>query len=310
MKPIKTKTHLIKSLLGSLAILFCLLGFLLSAKSIPFFPTIECSLLATGEVQISVIQGAMSLFNAGFFLCFIFTYLHFEFYGFKSALYTAANAALGILVSFSVIKILKEFAMDANSHTDALILELFDFSKVSVIAMATATITGFASSLLIAATIKTITRNYLMILRFPIAGLAGMFCFTASKVYISKMTELAPISMLYEGIAPFSQLSALVLVMIIPLYFLRFIFGIFRGRQSDADEETKQSDSKGMFKTAEAPIITQQQAPQPQIVQSEQYTQVQNNITTLPLSTAVPLVPANENSEDLEHTVSKKIKFD
>lgn len=327
VKPIKTKTHLVKILLTTLAVAIMQLGFLLSAKSLPFFPTVDLHVLAgTSELQVSVIQGMIPMSNAAAFLAFILIYLHFEFYGFKSGFYSAINTAFCLAATFGILRLLNMYTMDAtNSHTDALITELFAFPTRSVLAFDLAVLAGFSTALILAGLIKTLTRNYLMILRFPIGALVGFGVFTAIKIYLAKFDELAPISMLYEAASPFSQFFALILASVIPLYFIRFFLGLFRGRFIEEEKETAKK-SGSMFKTespseiASAPVIVAQQAPPP--IQEP----VRPILTAVPPPMAVgesapvitnipenmigiPLVP-DEAANNIEHTVSKKIRFD
>lgn len=286
MKPIKVKTFLVQNILIVLSVMLAILGVILAAKSIPFFPSIEANLV-NEETTVQVAQGLMPLSHVALYLSFLLIYLVFEFYGFKPAFYTSLNIALSILLCYGIFILVNRFALDPeNSNYDNLLSQLLIIRPRTVISLTAGVLFGFSAAFILAATIKTLTRNYFMFIRFPIAAAVGFGIFTAIVIYVNNLNILAPESMMLEAVAPFSQFLTLIIASVIPLYILRLILGLFRGRMKD--DESKEIDAdKSLFKGSESSEIPP--APQPQ----------QNILPP----------PQEQGKEPAEDTVSKKIAF-
>lgn len=340
MKPIRSKSYLIKSILSALAAVFMLVGFLLTAKDIPFFPTVS-ALPVDLDINIEIAPGTMSLAMAGFYLSFICLYLIFEFYGFKASLYSAISSVAGIPVTYGIFDLLHRFALNAEeSRTDELLIEIFSFRLAAVISYVLAASACLFTVLVCAAVLKRITKNYFMFIRFPIASIVGFSVFVASHIYLTQFNMLALESMVFEALPLASQFLALIIASVIPLYLLRLILGLFRGWSGDDLEDD--GGRKGLFKTKTRDLPVPEEPAQntnhPPVASHVPSTSVpiplskpvSSPVNTTPKTTAVQTQPsqpsvqpkistrpaANDNlneviieDEDEDYTVSKKIKF-
>lgn len=284
MKPIKTKTFLVQNCLIVFSVMLAILALILSAKSISFFPSIE-AVTVDSETNIQIARGMMPLSHILLYLSFIFVYLVFEFYGFKSAFYTTINISIAMALSYGAFLLLNRYILDPDkSHTDQLLSQLLIFRPRAAIALVTAVAAGFSITLILAATIKKITSNYFMFIRFPIASIVGFTAFTGIIIYINNINLLAPESMLLEALPPLSHFLTLIIVSVIPLYILRLILGIFRGRARE--DEFEDVSGKTLFKGSSNREIPH--SPQTQIPPKQD------------------ILPAPEEEEPKEDTVSKK----
>jgi len=286
MKAIKARTFFVQNILITISILFAVLGFILMAKSIPFFPSIE-AISANGETKINITQSFMSLSHLGLYFSFVFIYLMFEFYGFKPAFYTSINIAISILICYGLIYLLQNFTLNAEtSELDLLYSQVFLYHLRDTIALSLAILLSFCISIFLATVLKMIMRNYFMFIRFPIVAAICFAIFTWIHIYISQFDSLAMISMIQNSVTPYSQFLALILASIIPLYIFRLILGLFRGWASDVDEF---ATDKNLFKGKEAQEIP----PAPKLQDAPTSSITDNNI-----------VPIEE-----EDTESQKVKF-
>ncbi|MBF0103763.1 MAG: hypothetical protein HQM16_00420 [Deltaproteobacteria bacterium] len=250
MKPIPTKIFLVQYLLFAVAITIAVLGLVLSAKQIPFYPSVEAT-TTDGEPHITVITGLMPLSHMALFISFICLYLVFEFYGFKSAFYASLNTAGMVLLSFFLLMMFKKHSLDPEtSQFDTLLDQLINYRLTSAVALSAAIASGFTSIFVLAFGIKKLTRNYLMFIRFPVASIIGFGVFCAVDIFISQFNTSAYVSMILDGITPFSRFTALVMFSVIPLYILRLVLGLFRGMTQKATtaEDTPLPQNNGLFR--------------------------------------------------------------
>lgn len=285
MKPIKTKSFLVQIGLIVFAVMLGVLGFVLSAKSIPFFPSVQATLV-NEETTIRVAQGIMPLSHAFLFLSFLLIWLVFEFYGFKPAFYTSLNLAGAILGCYGLFILLKRFLLDPQrSVLDDALAQVLPLNPRLVLSLVAGVLVGFSLALMLGALIKKLTRNYFMFIRFPIAAAVGLGTLAGISIYVMNLNILSPASMLLDAVAPASHFLALIIASVIPLYVLRLFLGIFRGRV--CDDENEDLSDKSLFKGADQ---VGQPAPPP-----------------APARKSLPPTPQEEPEEN---TVSKKIVFD
>lgn len=315
MKPLPVKTYLVRAVLASLASVFLLIGYLLSAKSIPFFPTMR-ALTVEQDITLEVALGTISLAMIGVYLSFICSYLQFEFYGFKAGFYNALSSVIGIPLMYGILDLLHRHALDPmSSRTDELISELFAFRLSTTVSFVLACLTGFIVTLMFAGLIKKIMRNYFMFVRFPIASILGFGGFVAVHMYLNNFRTLAIESMPLEALPLASQFLAMIIVSVIPLYLLRLVFGMFRGWSGDDNSEKDKHDKNAVFKAKPAdvalPATPVAAAPTTTVIP----TPPSAPKTIVPNDT-LPVIPAaNDNlghtdaEEEEDYTVSKKIQF-
>ncbi len=283
MKPIKSRTFLVQQFLIVLATTLAVMGLVLAIKTVPFFIGLNASQLETGEIHLELGSGMIGLNYLALYVSYICLYLVFEFYSFKPAFYATLNIGGALFLCYALATFILNNTLDVeNSHNDALLFDMLNFDYQKTIAITLAVLTGFSLSFFVAAGIKYVTRNYFMFIRFPIASVVGLTTFVAVDIYIGKMGELATQSMLMAAITPLSQYLALILASVIPLYILRLILGIFRGRVIEDKEPSSTTTNKSMFKASEPAI--------PQV--------------------ATPAVTPPAVEDEKETTVSQKIKFE
>lgn len=255
--PIKGKTYLVQFLLIIMSVVCVLLGMLLMSKSIYFFPCIQ-TVTTNNETVLQVGPGQISLAHVGIFLGFLLIYLQFEFYSLKPAFYTLICTAVATGTSFVLLNLMQTHLLQPDiSQTDSVLNQAFSYNRLDVFATILAMTAGVTLTLFLAATIKRLTHNYLMFIRFPIASLIGFGVFTGTLIYITQFQAFAISSMITSGITPYSQFVALILAAVVPLYVLRLFLSIFRGRapKDKHAPQTTNSEEKthasGLFRPAE-----------------------------------------------------------
>jgi hypothetical protein len=282
MKPIRIKTYFVHHFLEMLVIALTAIGFVFSAKTLPFFPTVQALIMESGETNLHLAWGTIPMSHAALYLAFLFAYLMFEFYGFKPAFYASVQSALAIGLCQGIFWLISTYALDTqNSRTDLVMSEFIVFDHMFVAGLAGAVIGGFTTTLLVAALIKKLTRNYFMFFRFPIAAVCGFSVFTAVFIYVTKSGALAPESMILEAVSPLSQFMALIVASVIPLYLLRLFLGMFRGLVSHGEAEPPKKHEKSLFKVA-----------------------------TLNDNVPQPPAPPPDREPERENTVSQRIRFE
>lgn len=249
LKPIKVQTYLVQNLLIILTASLTLLGFVLSAYNVTFWNG-SWGKVIHGSIEQHVVLGVVPLAHLGYFTSFIFLYLLFEFYGFKHAFYTSFNLGLLILGTYGLFQALKLLPLD-NADVDAYreYRDFLSFTLKDVYSIVAAIIAGNTVTFTLAALIKKLTRSYLMFLRFIPAALAGFAVFVGVRIFLVNWNVLAPISMLMMAVTPMAQFAVGIIGMVIPLYLLRMLLGLFRGR-GEGESTDKTPHGKGIFKTS------------------------------------------------------------
>lgn len=269
LKPLKNETFLVENLLIGLAVALALLGFVLSEYNVAFWYG-PWGYVTHGEIKQPVILGVVPLANLGYFLSFLFLYLLFEFYGFKHAFYTTLTLGLLILATYGTFEGLKLLHVETADEQEYRELKQFlTYSLKDIYSLVAAIILGHTTTLIIAAFLRKLTSNYFMFFRFVLAAVCGFAIFVAVRIYLLYWQTLAPMSMLMMAVTPLAQFLTGIVAAVIPLYVLRLVFGIFRGRVKRGAMEDR-SQKKGMFQTVDAdvsppppPVQRVQQEPTP-----------------------------------------------
>lgn len=306
MKPIRTKTFLVKQILFALSIMLVLFSYLMLIQEMPFFPTIKL-MPVDGEYHLEIGKGLITVSYVASFLAFMASYLIFEFYGFKSALYSVLGCGLAVLLFHGCSELVQQYLLDPeNSRMDSIMTEVLHRPLDMVVGYTGGLVAGWTLTLMVAAIIKVITRNYFMVIRYPIAACLGMAAFLAINTYVTGFQVMALQSMPYVAAPTASQLLAMVIGSVIPLYLLRLLFGLFRGRQRDdeTDHEPK-NKSKGLFKgTKDEPLPAANDTPEPIVEDDEE-----EEITSPNSKINDPFAKKAKNDDGEDGSVSKKIRF-
>lgn len=296
MKPIKSKTFLIRTFLFTLSITLICFGFFVGGHEVSFFPSLVPN--TTGvEMGLSLDTAMIPLRFLCFFFSFLFLYLLFEFYAFKSAFYASMALALTPLLLHGLSDLLIAFALDPeNSRQDAVLAEVLSFKWVETLNFSIGIIASLTATFFIAPLIKIMTKNYLMFIRYPIAGGAGLLVFVAAFLFTHPTLTTTSDNFVLRSVIPLSQFASLLIASIIPLYLLRLFLGIFRGRLSN--EASLQQ--KGTFKTNEPQHDLASQEFEEEVNVDEQDSEDvddEENQTE------------DEDNESEEPTLSQKIRF-
>ena len=248
MKALKTRTFLVLHILIALSVMVATIGFIFCGKLMVFWPAIW-GFMSQGDVQLPIILGVAPLSVLAYFLSFLFTYLIFEFYGFKQGFYNTLGIVSAMAASFGVFWLLKKYGIDHASpdYDDSVAALLVQGRRFTLASMA-AILSGFTTCLIIAATIKRLMRNYFMFIRYPIAGILGWAVFVVVYTYISYFGILAPESMIFYAVTPAAQYALLVIASVVPLYLLRLVLGFFRGWDGKDSETPDTTKKKSFFK--------------------------------------------------------------
>lgn len=247
MKPIAIKIYLVQILLIVLASSFAFLSIGVADYNIAFWNA-TWGTLNHGEVKLPVVLGVVPFSNLSLFLSFLFAYLVFEFYGLKTAIYTALAIAMVMLLQFYLFFTLQTLKPVGVDHHELLTnIPLSYLNPKAVHGLAAAISVGFSSIFIMSWLLKKLTKNYFMFFRFSIASVLGFCIFVFVRTDIQKMNELGQMSIIMESFTPALQFAALSLVSIIPLYLLRLVLGFFRGR-GITNEEIEMGAHKSFFK--------------------------------------------------------------
>lgn len=250
MKALKTRTFLVLHILTALSVMAALIGFIFCDKLMVFWPAIW-GFMNHGDAQLPIILGVAPLSLLAYFLSFLFTYLVFEFYGFKQGFYNTVGIASAMAASFGVFWLLKKYGLDrSNPDYDDIFVTFLVQGRRFTVASMVAVLGGFTTCLIIAAGIKKLMRDYFMFIRYPIAGILGWAVFVILYTYISYFGILAPESMLFYAVTPAAQSVILVIGSVVPLYLLRLVFGFFRGWAGKNSETPDTRKRMSFFKTA------------------------------------------------------------
>lgn len=262
MKPIAIKIYLVQIFLIVLASSFAFLSIGVPEYDIAFWSASWGSIVH-GEIKISLLLGVIPFSNLSLYLCFIFLYLLFEFYGLKTAVYTSLAVGLVLLLQFYLFFGLQKLNPVGFDHHILLSnVPLSNLDQKLMHALAAAVSCGFASIFVLAWILKKLTKDYFMFLRFFFSSVIGFCVFAFVKVYLQKMQDLALISIIMETITPALQFAGLSLLSIIPLYILRLILGFFRGQGISNDDNIITTTGNPLFKAAKTlPPKVQEEPP-------------------------------------------------
>jgi len=275
MQPIKPKVYIVQNLLIALATVVAVFGFLFAQKVFNFHDSLW-GYLQEGELKQPVYLGVVPLPILAAFVSFIFIYLLFELYGFKSGFYGLISAATGTGLAYGLTLYLRMSRMAAtDSGYDLLLNQLFNHHPRDVLAWLASLLIGPFMALLVAVVLKRFTHNYFMFFRYMIAAPIGFAAAACTSVFITLAGHETLRIMLLQTITPIAQFAGLTALSLPGLYVLRLLFGLFRGRlpapsttvpvaasASKAVPAPKPKKRRGLFKIApasvlmEAPIVT------------------------------------------------------
>ena len=234
MKSLKTKTYFLQTFLTAMATTMAVLATLFANDNITFTRG-SWGFIDAGGTQVPFFFGVISVFHCLGFLSFVFIYLSFELYGLKSAIYTTLTT---LLVMSSVYALMLGIQhLNTNSpdlffdsrHITFQILSHRDF-VINVLPLAA----GIVITVLFAALLQKMTRDYFMFFRYTLAAVIGFvalvfleFTLKSGQFHLDEI-ELA------TALTPVAQYLALIIGFIVPLYIFRLFLGPFRGRTATA----------------------------------------------------------------------------
>lgn len=238
MKSLNTQIHLLQVILIVAATTLTLTGFLFSSQNM----TAVLGTIDYGEAHYPVI---VNFTHLAYFLGFLSTYLSFEFYGFKTGLFTVLGLSLMMTGLYFLFFVLNDMADTYRiPFFDKRILGFFVYPYPDFVAGLVAFFASQSLALTISGIIKKITRNYFMFLRYPLGALAGFTLYVAVSTYLTTAGTLTSEQMLAQAVPPAAEFLLFIFVSVIPLYLIRLFLGLFRGRdkkkkvQNDAPSET------------------------------------------------------------------------
>lgn len=261
MKPTPIKIYLVQILLIVLATSFAFLAIGVPEYDVAFWSA-SWGNITHGQAALPLILGVIPFTNLSLFFCFLFLYLLFEFYGLKLSVYTALAIALVLLLQFYLSFALQK--LNPTSLDNQVLLATVPLSNLkqnTIHALSASVVFGFGSIFMLAWSLKKMTKNYFMFFRFCIASALGFCVFVFINQYLQHQNHLALISIVMASITPSLQFAILSVFAIVPLYLLRLVLGLFRGRGISNDASF--ASSKPMFKT-EAPIAVEKEKTVPE----------------------------------------------
>lgn len=251
MKPPKIQSYFVQNLLLVFAGALLCFGILFQQKTIVVTPG-TWGFLQDGESKISLMIGTIPLLSLAVFVSFLCTYLLFEFYGLKTAFFATLCLSLTFVVCFSLFDLMKTYSLNLDENFDYILHENFSLNKLTIFSHSLATAISFSLGLIIATLIKKLTHVYFMFVRFPAASIICFAAFVTITVYVQNFQTLAPRSIFYLLVTPFAQFVLLSVISLIPLYLLRFVLGIFRGKTIDSELTETTDKAKSLFKPKQA----------------------------------------------------------
>lgn len=254
MKPLNTQIHVLQVLLIIAATTLTLVGFLFSSQNM----TAVLGTIDYGEAHYPVI---VNFTHLAYFLGFLATYLSFEFYGFKTGIFTVLGLSLMMTGLYFLFFVLNDMADTYRiPFFDKRILGFFVYPYPDFVAGLTAFFGAQTLALSIAAVIKKITRNYFMFLRYPLGALAGFAFYVAVSTYLTTAGTLTMEQMLAQGVPPAAEFLIFIFASVVPLYLIRLFLGIFRGRDKKNKTQNNESPAQPGQNAAVAPAPS---APEP-----------------------------------------------
>lgn len=244
MNAVKTKSYLSQYILIILAALLTLIGFLFSEQEIDFWPA-AFAYVKHGEINHPVILGVVPLANLAYFAGFVFLYLHFEFYGFKNAVYSVIALCLGLAALYGCFEGLKVLNYrDPNSLSLINFKSLISFYSLDVISIILSLSSGYITVFFLSSIIRKITVNYFMFIRYFLGGLVGFAVYVVVRLYMINNQNTSVENLVIYGITPYAQFVVGLAGSIVPLYIFRLIFGIFAGPQEKKAKKEKKEKAK------------------------------------------------------------------
>lgn len=223
MKSLNTQIHLLQVMLIIAATTLTLVGFLFSSQNM----TAVLGTIDYSEAHYPVI---VNFTHLAYFLGFLSTYLSFEFYGFKTGLFTVLGLSLMMAGLYFLFFILNDLADTYRiPFFDKRILGFFVYPYPDFVANLIAFLTGQSLALTVSGVIKKITRNYFMFLRYPLGALAGFTLYVSVSTYLTTVGTLATEQMFSQAVSPMAEFLLFIFASVIPLYLIRLFLGLFRG---------------------------------------------------------------------------------
>ncbi len=235
MKPIYSRTYLIQYLLCALSAQLIFASFFSQNLQWPFFPNLTATQNA-GSFEYTLGPGFITGQEISLFLGYLFLYLSYEFYGIRSAWQTAVALPVATLSLALVPQILVPQLPEATTTHLMSTSATISFS----IAITASLLVVFS----VAGTLKTLTRQYLMFTRYiPALGL-GFLTLVSIQKFAGGAFQKGVLQIYQEALPSLSHYLALTLAGLIPLYLLRTVLGLFKGRSKGHFQPTQGSKSQ------------------------------------------------------------------
>lgn len=243
MKILNTRVCLLQILLVCLACGLAFLGLVFFEQEITFWPN-NWGYIEHKQTQLPFVLGVVPFANCTFFLSYLALYLVFEFYGFKSSFYGLIGTIATL--SFTYFLFMGLRWLNANEDVDFFpvsVIAFFDYDRFRLcLTLLTFAAGGFVAFAL-AALIRKITAGYFMFLRYPIASALGLSFFALSAAFLTASEAITPEGRLLQGATPAAQFIVGVVATLIPLYLIRMILGIFKGRGMELVAKTPDEEN-------------------------------------------------------------------
>ena len=236
MKIVTNQIHLLQILLLSLAVGSAFLGLIFFGQDITFWPN-NWGYIEHNALQYPVVLGVVPITHFTFFMSYLLLYLTFEFYGFKNGFY----GVIGITATLTAAYFLFEGSRWLSLHEKinvlpVAVLGFLHHDRFHICLLLLCFAIGGMTGFILASIIRKITGGYFMFLRYPFSSATGLTIFTLGYSYLTSGAATPEERLLSEA-TPAIQMVMGVVATLIPLYFIRLIFGIFKGRSSGVEEE-------------------------------------------------------------------------
>lgn len=218
------------------ATVLTLLGFIFAGQDLSLTPA-PWGFVQNGDTEYPLMLGVISFTHLGFFLGFLFLYLNFEFYGFRSGFYPVIALSLTMIGVFFLYGLMNKLSAGTPiAYYDRRLFSMFLLDERDMLATVTAYAVGFSVIFSVASALKRLTRNYFMFFRFPIATAIGLALFVALQTLLSREkpfvfnTSDLQVLFIERALTPAVQFAVFIVGAVIPLYLLRLFLGMFRGK--------------------------------------------------------------------------------
>lgn len=239
MKPLPNRIYLLQVILVCLASGLALLGLVFFGQEITFWPNLW-GYVEHGGAQLPVILGVVPFTHMSFFLSYLVLYLAFEFYGLKTGFYGLMGTIATLTLCYFLFAGLS--FLQSRENLDVLprsILSTLGHDRFEISLTLLAFALGGTVALILAALIRRLMQGYFMFFRYPVASIAGLAFFSLTLAFFKNLSVPNLEERLLHGATPIVQFAIAVLVTLIPLYFIRLIFGIFRGTDTKSEIKNK-----------------------------------------------------------------------